>query len=642
MSSEARPDSGAHSSIEGWSERKQIILAAGMVTAAVTVAALYFASEVLIPITLAALLTFILAPFANLLRRIGIPRIPAIIFTVLITLGIIVGVGALIGTQVADLATQLPNYRGTLESKVANLRDTALAPISRAISRFDTQSEKPQSSATENDGTPDSDSGPKPVPVIVQQPPLSPVQVGEKVLTPILHPAATVVIMLVVTIFALLYREDIRDRAIRVFGSGDLSRTTSAMDEAGHRLSRYFITQLALNSAFGVVIAIGTYFIGLPHPMLWGVVAGVLRFVPYIGAWIAAALPTLVAAAVEPGWSTALLTLGLFVVTEFLAGQFLEPLLYGHSTGLSPIAVVVAAIFWTWLWGPIGLIISTPLTLCAVVLGRHIEPLSFIEVLLGSRPALRPSESLYQRLLAGDTDEAQEQFEELSEEHGIVDYFDNVAIEALQIATSDFRARKLSHPDAAELRAKFEELIEFAEEINDKENGDPDSVGTAPAHVSSIQILSLPGRGPFDGLAAATLSHLIAREGIDASTSIEEASSRQKLSSLEIKDIALVCVLYLDVRGVPANARLLIRRLRQRNPGAKIVFGLIRKSAPEFQEKIAKLGADEYVSSLKEILDIARALVKKTTELSVPANLSVSPPDSESKKGILPEPTAAL
>ncbi|HEX5471596.1 MAG TPA: hypothetical protein VFW73_06900, partial [Lacipirellulaceae bacterium] len=279
------------------------------------------------------------------------------------------------------------------------------------------------------------------------------------------------------------------------------------------------------------------------------------------------------------------------------------------------IAVVVAAIFWTWLWGPIGLIISTPLTLCAVVLGRHIEQLSFLDVLLGSRSALRPSESLYQRLLAGDTDEAQEQLEEFTDEHGVVDYFDNVAIEALQIASSDFRARKLSNSDATEFRSKFEELIALAEELDQKESAEPNSTSPAPAQVNGTQILCLPGRGPFDGLAAAALSYLIGRDGIDASTGIAEASSRQKLYSLEIKDVVLACVLYLDVRGVPANARLLIRHLRQRNPEAKIVFGLVQKSTTEAQEKLSKLGADEYVSSFQEVLCIARTAVKKPVSL---------------------------
>jgi len=628
MASEAQPQGPSDNPIDWQRDRKQITRAAGMITAAIIVGALYVASEVLIPITLAALLTFILAPLANWLRRVGIPRVPAIVATVLLALGIIVGLGTVIGTQVADLFAQLPQYQNTLESKITKLRDTTLAPLSGAIRRFESRREQqPQSSRETSPPSPNSQ---KPLPVIVQQPPPSPVQVGASVLGPILHPVATVIIMIVVTIFALLYREDIRDRAIRVFGSHDLSRTTSAMDDAGEGLSRYFIAQLAINSAFGIVVSIGTYFIGLPHPVLWGVMGGVLRFVPYIGAWIAAALPTLVAASIEPGWSMALLTVGLYAITEFLAGQLLEPLLYGHSTGLSPIAVVIAAIFWTWLWGPIGLIISTPLTLCAVVLGRHIEQLSFIDILLGSRPALRPSESLYQRLLADNADEAEEQLEELAGEHRLMNYYDNVAIEALQFASSDFRASKLSHSDAERFRSNFEELIDFAQEFGHKQEAKRQTSGPAPALGSGAHILCISGRGPFDGLATRMLSQLIEQEDMAASTSIAEASSREKLSSLQIDDVALICVLYLDARAVPANSRLLVRRLRQRSPNARIVLGLIQKSARQPQEKLARMGADDYASSLEDMLEIARAVAEQRAKLASPS----APPQIVSEDGL--------
>ena len=590
-------------------DRHQVAHAAGFVTAAVIVAALYFASEVLIPITLAALLTFILAPLVDLLRGIRIPRVAAIIATVLLALGIIVGVGAIIGTQVADLAGQLPEYQTTLESKVTKLRDSTLAPLSRAVARFRSRSEQQSSRPPAQNPSANAPASQKPVPVVIQQPTLSPVQVGQNVIAPILHPAATLLIMLVVTVFTLLYREDIRDRAIRLFGASDLSRTTAAMDDAGNRLSRYFIAQLSVNSAFGIAIGVGTYFIGVPHPVLWGVMGAVLRFVPYIGAWIAAALPTLLAAAVDPGWSMALMTIGLYACIEFFAGQILEPLIYGHSTGLSPIAVIIAAIFWTWLWGAIGLIISTPLTLCAVVLGRHFEPLSFIDILLGSRPALRPSESLYQRLLAGDVDEAQEQLEEFAKEHSLVDYYDDVAIETLQLASADFKSRKLSHSAAGDFRSTFEELIEFAQEVVEpKDKALAKQVTTAPAATLEARVLCLPGRGPFDVLAAEMLSQLLERRGIAVCRGINKAVDRQKLDSIEMKEVALVCVLYLQARGFPAHARLLIGRLKQRNPQTKVILGLIQQSAVGTPQVPAKLDAVEYVASLKEALEIARRL----------------------------------
>ena len=273
--------------------------------------------------------------------------------------------------------------------------------------------------------------------MVVTQPAPSVLDIGKSVLEPMLYPLATAGIILVVTIFALLQKEDLRDRAIRLFGSGDLHRTTVAMDEAGRRLSRYFLTQLGLNASFGVIVGVGLYFIGVPNPLLWGILGALLRFVPYVGSWIAAALPIVLAAAVEPGWSMAIWTAVLYAVTELIMGQAVEPLVYGHSTGLSPIAVIIAAIFWTWIWGPIGLIISTPLTLCLVVLGRHIERLEPFDVLLGDRPALTPTEGLYQRMLAGDPDEAEEQAERYLADQPLSSYYDEVVLEALRLAAND-------------------------------------------------------------------------------------------------------------------------------------------------------------------------------------------------------------
>jgi hypothetical protein len=360
-------------------------------------------------------------------------------------------------------------------------------------------------------------------------------------------------------------------------------------------------------------VAVGTYLIGLPHPILWGVLGGVLRFVPYIGAWLAAGLPILLAAAVDPGWSMVVLTAALYATTEFIAGQILEPLLYGHSTGLSPIAVVISAIFWTWVWGPIGLIISTPLTLCVVVIGRHFEQLSFFDVLFGSRPALRPSETMYQRLLAGDLDEAEEQMEQFAKEHGVAEFYDNVAIEALQLASHEFRSHTLPPARAAKLRRTFEELSDLAYALGPGEN-EPSSPAIAPEAAPEAQILCLPGRGPFDHLATVMLAQLLKRNGIEASTSLHEAASRRKVGSLELKHIAAVCVLYLEISGAPANVRFLISRLKQRNPDTKIVLGLLQQEAMGSPEDLAPMGADEYVSSLQGALEAATKIIQSPSK----------------------------
>ena len=267
-------------------------------------------------------------------------------------------------------------------------------------------------------------------------------QLAQRIIAPIVAPLSTTAIVLIVAIFILLQREDLRDRLIRLFGSSDLHRTTVAMNDAARRLSRYFLTQLGINATFGVIIGIGLFFIGVPSPVLWGVLAMLLRFVPYIGAPLAAVLPLALAAAVDPGWSMVLWTAALYAVVEAIMGQVVEPLLYGHSTGLSPFSVVVAATFWTWLWGPIGLILSTPLTLCLVVLGRHVERLEFLDVILGDRPPLTPVESFYQRMLAGDPDEARDQAELLLKDRSLSSYYDEVALKGLAARRHRLRARR--------------------------------------------------------------------------------------------------------------------------------------------------------------------------------------------------------
>ncbi len=384
----------------------------GLMTLAVcvvVVAALYFAREVLIPITLAVLLSFLLAPLVQLLRRARLGRGPAVILAVLLALGVIGSLGGVIGSQMAQLASDLPRYATTIETKVATVRAFATGPAFAVLGGLGKRLEQVGSDtpAAPAPGQPSS-AEPPPLPVELHQPPATPFEVAERLLAPILSPLATAAIVFIVAIFILLQQEDLRDRLIRLLGADDLHRATGALDDAARRLSKYFLTTLALNTLFGFIIGIGLFFIGVPNPVLWGILAALFRFIPYVGSFLSAAIPLALAAAVEPGWTMLLSTLALFLITEPLMGQVVEPLVYGHSTGLSPVSVVVAAIFWGWLWGPIGLILSMPLTLCLVVLGRHVKRLEFIDVVLGDRPALTPIESFYQRMLAGDPDEAQD------------------------------------------------------------------------------------------------------------------------------------------------------------------------------------------------------------------------------------------
>jgi len=384
------------------------------ILAAIIVMVLYFGREIIIPIALAILLSFVLAPLVGLLQRVRIPRGLAVVSVVIIAFALIFAMGSLLATQLAQLAGDLPRYQSTISEKIQSFRETTagrgtLERASGMLKDLSKELDKPKEAASAlGVGAGAKGATPKPVPVEVLQPDPGASESLQSLISPLLHPLATTGIIVIFVIFILLQREDLRNRLIRLAGSHDLQRTTAALDDAASRLSRLFLIQLLLNGSFGIVIGIGLWVIGVPSAILWGILAAVLRFVPYIGAAIAAAFPLALAVAVDPTWSMLLWTIALFLVVEPVVGHVVEPMVYGHSTGLSPVAVVASATFWTALWGPIGLVLATPLTVCLVVLGRHVERLEFLDVMFGDRPALSPPEIFYQRMLAGDPTEASE------------------------------------------------------------------------------------------------------------------------------------------------------------------------------------------------------------------------------------------
>ena len=384
------------------------------ILAAIIVMVLYFGREIIIPIALAILLSFVLAPLVGLLQRVRIPRGLAVVSVVIIAFALIFAMGSLLATQLAQLAGDLPRYQSTISEKIQSFRETTagrgtLERASGMLKDLSKELDKPKEAASAlGVGAGAKGATPKPVPVEVLQPDPGALESLQSLISPLLHPLATTGIIVIFVIFILLQREDLRNRLIRLAGSHDLQRTTAALDDAASRLSRLFLIQLLLNGSFGIVIGIGLWVIGVPSAILWGILAAVLRFVPYIGAAIAAAFPLALAVAVDPTWSMLLWTIALFLVVEPVVGHVVEPMVYGHSTGLSPVAVVASATFWTALWGPIGLVLATPLTVCLVVLGRHVERLEFLDVMFGDRPALSPPEIFYQRMLAGDPTEASE------------------------------------------------------------------------------------------------------------------------------------------------------------------------------------------------------------------------------------------
>ncbi|MBV9777449.1 MAG: AI-2E family transporter [Acetobacteraceae bacterium] len=618
-----------------------------IVVLVVIIAGLYFGSEVLIPITLAVLLSFVLSPLMNLLRRIWLPRVVAALLAVLIAIGIILALAGVIGTQIAGLVDQAPQYQTTIENKVQSLQRLIATNISSRLSGLTRKIEGAGTAAPA--ATPAAQpQAQKPVPVVITESPTTSVlSLVERFLTPILNPLATLGIILVVAIFILLQKEDLRDRLIRLFGSSDLHRATAAMDDAGHRLARYFLTQLGINCSFGAIIGIGLYLIGVPSPVLWGILGALLRFVPYIGSYIAAALPIVLAAAVGTGWSMALYTAALYVVVEMTMGQAVEPMVYGHSTGLSPFSVIVAAIFWTWVWGPIGLILSTPLTLCLVVLGRHVEQLEFLDVLLGDRPALTPVENFYQRILAGDPDEAEEHAVRFLGDHSLSAYYDEVALPGLRIAAADARRGVLSPSQLHRIRAALLELIHDVADHDDTDKpvqaseasvagktldqkglspapapqgGAPAAEQRAPGWQVETPVLCVAARGLLDEAAAEMLVQLLDKHEIGARVASREAVSRGQIGALDAREAAMVCILYVDMAGSPANLRPLVRRLRHRCPNATMLAGLWPEDDPVLRDQAARrqMGADIYVTSLRDAVNACLAAARGAEPAAAP------------------------
>lgn len=609
----------------------------GLLVGVVAVTALYLAREVFVPVTLAVLLSFVLAPLVGRLRQLRLGRTFSVVLAVSVALGLILAIGGAIGSQVAQLAGDIPRYASTIERKVDAVRGYATGEFAALSNRLGGQftdaagigAKRPDADASGRPTAPAVAQGP--IPVEVHQPDPSPLETAQRILSPVLGPLATAGIVFIVSIFILLQQEDLRDRMIRLFGSGDLHRTTAAMDEAARRLSRYFLTQLALNAVFGVVIGAGLFFIGVPNPVLWGITSALFRFVPYIGAVLSGIFPLALAAAVDPGWTMMIATAGLFLVVEPVMGQVVEPLVYGHSTGLSPLSVVLSALFWTWLWGPIGLILSMPLTLCLVVLGRHVERLEFLDVLLGDRPALTPVESFYQRMLAGDPDEAEDHAELLLKERSLSSYYDEVALKGLQLAALDCARGVVGNDQLDRIRDSIEELIEALDGHDDREPGPPRGTpdpagatkaerdtpkGLAPAgNIATADlpdawraptpVLCLSGRGPLDEAASSMLAQLVRKHGIGARVASHEAASRSGIANTDLTGVAMVCISYLEITGTPSHLRYLLRRLRQRLPGVPILVGLWPADDAVLRDERlrAVIGADYYTTSLRDAVE---------------------------------------
>jgi predicted PurR-regulated permease PerM len=580
------------------------------VVAVIIIGTLYFGREVFVPIALAILLSFVLAPLVQLLQRWYVPRGLAVIAVALFAFISIFALGGVIATQVTQLAGELPRYQYTMREKIQSLRGTAapsgtLERAADVLQDLGKELNKPKEKAASSEAplaTAPPGQEVRPIPVEVRQPPPTALESISALISPLLHPLTTTGIIAIFVIFILLQREDLRNRFIKLAGSHDLQKTTAALDDAATRLSRLFLIQLAVNASFGIVIGAGLWIIGVPSPVLWGILAAILRFVPYIGAIISAVFPLTLAAAVDPGWSMLLWTAALFLVVEPVVGHVIEPLLYGHSTGLSPVAVVASATFWTALWGPVGLVLATPLTVCLVVLGRHVERLEFLDVMFGDRPALSPPEIFYQRMLAGDPAEAVDKAEEFLKERPLSTYYDEVALPGLTLAQNDVARGTLDRVQAEKIKAA---VFEVVDDLVDRDDGkapqktthDPEAAAAVEAVADALPelpvlkkeelvpewqadtpVLCVAGRGPLDESAAAMLAQLLQKHGLGARVEGADAVATSNILRLETSGLAMVCLSYLDTSS-RAHMRYTIRRMRRRLPKAQVLLGCWRTDA---------------------------------------------------------------
>ena len=614
----------------------------GLWTLALTVfvvGTLYFARELLIPLALSALLTFLLAPLVTRMER-WIGRIAAVLLVVVLIFTGLGAVGWVLTRQVIDLATKLPDYKENIVAKLHAFRmpkGGAFSAFSRTVEEL--KKELPGGSAEVEALTVTQDPGKaSTAATAVPEPPQAavavrmvetsednPMDLMQSMIAPLLGPLGTAGLVLLLVVFMLLQREDLRNRLIRLVGQGRISATTRAMDDAGGRVSRYLLMQLVVNVTYGIPVAIGLYFIGVPNAILWGCFATVLRFVPYVGPWIAASIPILLSLAVSASWMTPLLTIGLFVALELISNNIMEPWLYGTSTGVSPIALIMAAIFWTWLWGPVGLVLATPLTVCLVVMGRHVARLSFLSVLLSDEEALTPAEDCYHRLLTpGERDEL-ELVESFLKTNSLTALYDSVFIPVITAAESDARAELLDPQQLNEVEQSMREIIEDLG-TRPPVAAKPDRAADAlPAIAPECRVYCLPARAERDELAGLMLVQLLRQQGFGAQNAPAKLVAGELLALVEKADVDVICVSVVAPSTV-IQARYLCLKLRTLLPQQKILIGLwgVTEEITEAASRLRDSGADEVVTTLAEAVvqvgKLAPPMSEEMTEAPIPTD----------------------
>ncbi len=579
--------------------------------ASALLAGLYFGREVLVPLSLAALITFLLAPLATRLER-WLGKILAVLVAMSLVLGGAVTLGWTIGSQAVDFAYELPGYKENIRAKLRSIQMPGGGVFDRLSETVDDLKKELPGGENQDSALGKVRDADAPIPVeVVEDSTGGPMESFRSVAGPVLGPLGTSALVFLLATFMLLKRDDLQGRIIRLIGQGRISATTRAMDEAGTRVRRYLLMQLVVNVTYGIPLAIGLHFIGVPNAVLWGALAAGLRFIPYIGPWIAAVFPILLSLAVAPGWAAPILTLGLFIVLELVSNNVLEPWLYGSSTGVSSIALIVAAVFWTWMWGPVGLVMATPITVCLVVMGRHIPQLSFFSVVMGEEEALTPAEDFYHRLLkAGDHDET-ELAESLLKTRSITELYDATLIPVLLATEEDHRTGAIDADQRVRIVKALGELVEdLAERYLP-----PSQLEEGPAEHPACRVQCIAARAERDGIAAAMASHVLLQQGLDTAKVPGVRATSELISALgrELPDVVCISVI---APSKAIHARNLCQRIRLALPEQRIVAGLWGRDdeITEEAQMLREAGVEEVFTRIADLSAYAERLASRLAE----------------------------
>lgn len=578
------------------------------------VVGLYVGREVFIPLALAMLVSFLLAPLVRRLERIGLWRVPAVLLLTGLALLVVVGVGYILAGQMVQLADRLPEYRQVIRDRVVSVQPTAGSAFGRARRNIQEISQDLATQAASQPAAPVTEPLVEATPVRVVAEPSSSLQLAQLALGSLIHPLIIAGLVLVFVIFILVQREDVRDRLIRLAGEDRVDITTAVFDDAAQRISGYLLMQATINTSFGILMAAGLYLIGLPNALLWGFLAGVLRFIPYIGVWIGLLLPILLSLAVWPhGWGGPLAVVGLLIVLEAVTANVVEPLLYGSGAGISPLAVLVSAVFWGWLWGPVGLLLSTPLTVCMVVMGKYVPGLGFLSVLLGDEPVLAPPVRFYQRLLAEDLEEAQDLAETMLETHSLLKVYDTLLVPALHLAEIDRHRDRLeadrSRVIVEGIQRTIDRLIardrELAKRPGSTQERPEVPVRPAGSDRPPIQVLCLPASDQADQMVGMMLAQVLTDRGVASRAVPASMLVSEMLDAVEGSGARIVCISAMPPDAM-ARARLLCKRLETKMPSVKVVIGLWNAvgDIARARDRLIGAGADHVATDLTGVVEI--------------------------------------